>query len=302
MPDTQQRIQSIIDENQIVLFMKGNAQQPRCGFSARAVGILQELGVAFETVDVLGDPEIRSGIKTFSDWPTIPQLYINKEFVGGSDIVMEMSQSGELNQLLGVEYVEPIKPSITITDDMVAALQHFGASHSGLARLEVSANFQYNITFSEQKTGDFVVESNGVTMLVDKSSARRADGIKLDYKPGTGGGVIIDNPNEPPTVTQIDVFQLRNLMESGAITVFDVRSTREREIAAIKDSIHLNEEGESTLKKLVKDTPIAFYCHHGVRSQQAAEHYRTMGFSNVHNVVGGIDAWSLNIDTDVTRY
>ena len=98
--DTQQRIKSIVDENTVVLFMKGNAQFPMCGFSGRAVQILKACGVdQFKTVNVLEDEEIRQGIKEFSNWPTIPQLYVKGEFVGGSDIMMEMYQSGELQQL-----------------------------------------------------------------------------------------------------------------------------------------------------------------------------------------------------------
>ncbi|MEM5388069.1 Grx4 family monothiol glutaredoxin [Paraburkholderia phymatum] len=98
--DTQQRIKQIVDENPVVLFMKGNAQFPMCGFSGRAVQILKACGVdQFKTVNVLEDEAVRQGIKEYSNWPTIPQLYVNGEFVGGSDIMMEMYQSGELQQL-----------------------------------------------------------------------------------------------------------------------------------------------------------------------------------------------------------
>ncbi len=98
--DTQQRIKQIVDENSVVLFMKGNAQFPMCGFSGRAVQILQACGVdQFKTVNVLEDDEIRQGIKEYSNWPTIPQLYVKGEFIGGSDIMTEMYQSGELRQL-----------------------------------------------------------------------------------------------------------------------------------------------------------------------------------------------------------
>lgn len=99
--DTQQRIKQIVDENQVVLFMKGNAQFPMCGFSGRAIQVLKACGVdQFKTVNVLEDDEIRQGIKEFSNWPTIPQLYVKGEFIGGSDIMMEMYQSGELQPLL----------------------------------------------------------------------------------------------------------------------------------------------------------------------------------------------------------
>lgn len=97
---TQQQIEDIISTNHIVLFMKGTPQFPQCGFSGRVAHILKECGVEFTGINVLDDPEIRQGIKEFSNWPTIPQLYINKEFIGGCDIVTEMYQNGELQKLL----------------------------------------------------------------------------------------------------------------------------------------------------------------------------------------------------------
>src|SRR5919206_758371 len=105
MTEVRDRIEEVVRNNDIVLFMKGSALFPQCGFSSRAVAILDHLGVQYETVDVLQDPEIRNGIKAYSDWPTIPQLYVKGEFVGGSDIMMEMYESGELQQLLSDKQV-----------------------------------------------------------------------------------------------------------------------------------------------------------------------------------------------------
>jgi monothiol glutaredoxin len=100
MSEANNRIDEIVKSNDVVLFMKGTALFPQCGFSSRAIAILDHLGVPFETVDVLQDQEIRQGIKQYSDWPTIPQLYVKGEFVGGSDIMMEMFEAGELQQLI----------------------------------------------------------------------------------------------------------------------------------------------------------------------------------------------------------
>jgi monothiol glutaredoxin len=105
MSDVNQRIEGLVQGHDVVLFMKGTALFPQCGFSSRAVAILDHLGVSFETVDVLQDPEIRNGIKAYSDWPTVPQLYVKGEFVGGSDIMMEMFEAGELQQLIDEKQV-----------------------------------------------------------------------------------------------------------------------------------------------------------------------------------------------------
>lgn len=106
MSDTQTRIDQLVKSNPVVLFMKGNASFPMCGFSGRAIQILKASGVdpkALVTVNVLEDEAIRQGIKDYSNWPTIPQLYVKGEFIGGSDIMMEMYQSGELQQVLGTQ-------------------------------------------------------------------------------------------------------------------------------------------------------------------------------------------------------
>jgi len=100
MSEVKQKIESLLAEHKIVLFMKGNQQFPMCGFSARACAILQDLGVKFHDVNVLDDEAIREGVKQYGNWPTIPQLYVDKQLVGGSDIMMEMYQSGELKELV----------------------------------------------------------------------------------------------------------------------------------------------------------------------------------------------------------
>jgi len=101
-PEVKERIDNLVNQNKILVFMKGNKLMPQCGFSNNVVQILNTLGVPYETVDVLDDYEIRQGIKEYSNWPTIPQVYINGEFVGGSDVLIELYQQGELQQLVEV--------------------------------------------------------------------------------------------------------------------------------------------------------------------------------------------------------
>jgi monothiol glutaredoxin len=101
-PEVQTRIQELVDNNKILVFMKGSKLMPQCGFSNNTVQILNSLGAPYETVDVLQDPDIRQGIKEYSNWPTIPQVYISGEFVGGSDVLIELYQQGELQQMVEV--------------------------------------------------------------------------------------------------------------------------------------------------------------------------------------------------------
>lgn len=107
MSEVNTKIDGVVNGNDVVLFMKGTPLFPQCGFSSKAVAILEHLGVGFESVDVLQDMEVRQGIKEYSDWPTIPQLYVKGEFVGGSDIMMEMYEAGELGELMAEKKVAP---------------------------------------------------------------------------------------------------------------------------------------------------------------------------------------------------
>ena len=298
------QIQSLVDSHPVVLFMKGTTDMPQCGFSARAIGILSELEVDVHGVDVLSDPNIRSGIKSFSQWPTIPQLYIKGEFVGGSDIIGQMAENGELHEMLGLKFEPPVAPDITITDSMKKAISAAGTGSGEFARFVVSPRFEYQLGIDRQNEGDFVVESNGVKLLVDRGSAKRAQGVTLDFQDGPGGGVLIDNPNEPARVKQLDVRQLAELLKGGReLQLIDVRTAAERQVAMLSDSAqHLTPELMTQLEQLPKDTLLVFHCHHGGRSQQAAQHFASQGFRKVHNLQGGIDAWSMFVDSSVPRY
>jgi monothiol glutaredoxin len=302
-----QRIQNIVDNDRVVLFMKGNAQMPQCGFSARTIEVLNALGVPFETVDVLSDPDIRQGIKAFSDWPTIPQLYIDKEFIGGSDIVSQMFASGELHQAVGVTYEAPKPPDITVTEAFVAAIQaalaDAGGDLSVFPRIQISPSFEYGIGLSNRSPGDLEVEAGGLVFLIDSDSAGRADGMRMDFNEAEGGGVVIDNPNEPVQVQHMSPSQLQELRTAGtAHHLIDVRSETEWATAKIDGAILMNATGQRQLDELPKDSLIVVMCHHGIRSAQAAQQLLGMGFTNVHNLMGGIEAWSTQVDAGVPRY
>ncbi len=297
------RIQETLDANRVVLYMKGNKMFPRCGFSASVVGALDELGVAYETVDVLSDPEIRQGIKEFTEWPTIPQLYVDKEFVGGSDIIKQMVATGELHKMLGVAFEEVEAPTVHLSDAMVEAFKAASAEQEGSIRIEISTDFRYGVGFTPKSPGDLEVVSNGLTILFDRASAKRANGMTLDFAPGPDGGIKVDNPNEPASVGNLSVQELKALLDDGAnMTLFDVRTTDERETASIEGAVHYDEAGRAQLAELGKDALIVFHCHHGGRSMAAAQEALEQGYSQLYNVAGGIDAWSAHVDPSVPRY
>jgi monothiol glutaredoxin len=297
------RFDDLVKTNRVVLFMKGTRRAPACGFSAQVINILDELVPAYETVDVLASTEVRDGIKEYSQWPTIPQLYVEGRFVGGCDIVKEMHAAGELGKLLGVGDEVP-RPAITISPGALAALCEAREADGDELHLEIDPRYQYGLFFGPRQGNEVAVEAAGITVLMDRATARRADGLSIDYVEGPGGaGFKIQSPHEPPKVKQISPADLKAMIDAGErFELLDVRTPRERAIASIPGARLLDADGQQWLAGLPKDTPLVFHCHHGGRSQSAAEHYLGAGFRNVSNVRGGIDAWSLTVDPKVQRY
>jgi monothiol glutaredoxin len=301
--EVQSRIEDLIGHHQIVLFMKGNKHFPQCGFSARVIKMLNEVGAKYETFNVLSDAAVRDGIKEFSEWPTIPQLYVNKEFVGGCDIVTEMFQSGDLQKLLGAPVEEVVPPAMTVTPAAAKAFRD-AAEPATTLRLDISADFQYELFFDAPQPADIVANCDGLEVRMNRATAKRAAGMRVDYVVVDGGGAFkIDNPNEPPRVRPIRVEELQALIQEKAVfTLFDVRTVEEQATARIEAARPYDAAGEAHLATLPKDAKILFHCHHGGRSRTAAERVVANGYRNVFNVEGGIDAWSQRIDTTVPRY
>jgi monothiol glutaredoxin len=301
-----QEIDRLIHDHEVVLFMKGNRISPQCGFSATVVGILDSILPDYHTVDVLSAPEIREGIKSYSSWPTIPQLYVKGELVGGCDIVQEMMGSGELYTTFGLEPVEVVPPKISISAKARAALEQAIAEHGGPGRelhLSVDATYQSHLSIAPRTKADVEAVIPDLVLLLDPISASRADGLSIDVAETPDGQAFkVDNPNAPQ-VHQMSVRELKAAMDAGeSFELLDVRTPEERATASIPGSHLLNEDEAARIESLPKDAKIVLHCHHGGRSQHAAEQFVSLGFTQVYNVVGGIDAWSQEIDSDVPRY
>ncbi|EYF08069.1 Grx4 family monothiol glutaredoxin [Chondromyces apiculatus] len=307
------RITEIIGSDDVVLFMKGSRRMPQCGFSSTVVQILDGLLPKYTTVNVLSDPDIRDGIKAFSDWPTIPQLYVKGEFLGGCDIVRQMHASGELAEKLGslsgsagAAAAPAAPPKVKLSETAAKALK--GAVETegdgGEVHIEISATYEYGLYVGPRAPGDVEVKAGGMTLLFDAASARRAEGLSIDYVEGdAGAGFRLESPNEPPKVRQLSPADVKAMKDKGeAFELFDVRTPKERAAASIAGSRLLDEEAQRYLMGLPKDTTLVFHCHHGGRSQAAAEHFLGQGFRNVFNLKGGIDAWSQTVDPSIPRY
>lgn len=305
-PETRARIEQTLSSNRVVLFMKGDPSAPRCGFSAKAVGILDALSPGYASVDVLADADIREGIKEYGQWPTIPQLYIAGELVGGSDIIEQLLNSCELHELLGVAAPDRTPPTLSISEKAAEAIRRAMDSAEPGIGLHLAVDPRFNAQFQlKPVTGqEIVAEAAGIRVYLDLASAPRAQGISIDWVDDVrGSGLAISNPNAPPPVKSISVQDLHDRVVAGAIDVIDVRSPEEQAMAPFPPPHEvLDEASMERLSTLPKDLPLAFLCHSGNRSRQAAEHFRGLGFHDVYNVEGGIEAWSSEIDPAVPHY
>ncbi|MBA8889555.1 monothiol glutaredoxin [Dokdonella fugitiva] len=303
-PATRARIESLLADHHVVLFMKGTRLAPQCGFSAAAADRLNALLDDYHSVDVLADEEIRAGIKEFGQWPTIPQLYIGGELVGGADIVQSMFDSGELHRVLGVSAPDRTPPLLTISDAAVEKVRA-ALADAGDAKLflVVDGRFQPQFQLREPGEHDIVAVANGLEVRFDAASAQRARGASIDWtRTPHGEGLAIFLPQAPQAIRSLDVHQLKQRMHAGDITVVDVRPEQDRAFAPFAGAEPFTPETHARLTALPKDAALAFICHHGNSSRNAAEHFREHGFTNLWNVEGGIDAWSVEIDPSIPRY
>jgi monothiol glutaredoxin len=285
--------------------MKGTKSFPQCGFSASVVNILNTLVPKYATVNVLSDPDVRGGMKEYSDWPTFPQLFIKGEFVGGADIVRQMFESGELEKKLG-DLVQAAKvPNVTVSPraakELTEALKE--GSPGDVIHLTITAGWEHQLDIGGKEAAHITVQTEGITLQLDRASAARANGVSVDFvEDATGAGFKIENPNRPAMVRDVSPLEMKAMIESGKVKhVYDVRTQRERDITALPSSKLLDDTVMKEIEALPKDTALAFVCHHGNRSRGAADHFLKQGFKTVYNIAGGLAAWA-SIDPSIKQY
>jgi monothiol glutaredoxin len=304
-PELRQRIEDLLQANRIVLFMKGDPSAPQCGFSAKAVAALSSLEVPYAHVNVLADGDIREGIKAYGSWPTIPQLYIEGELVGGSDIIEQMANSGELHAAVGLPPPDRTPPALTVTPAAHAVLRKAIDDAGGdlVVKIDIDGRFRTRLALATPDANALSVDCDGIQVQVELAAARRADGIVIDFADDARGrGLVVENPNAPTPVRPLSPTDAHARCSDGSLRLVDVRPPDERARAAAPVPHLTLDDGPGALEGLPRDTPLAFLCHHGNRSAQAAEHFRQLGFREVYNVEGGIDAWAEHVDAEIPRY
>ena len=288
---TTHRIEQMLDDHPIFLFMKGTPQTPMCGFSSNTVKILKELlGDGFASFNVLDDPEIREGIKAYGQWPTIPQLYVNKELIGGNDIVSEMFNTGELHSLLKLEQPDRTPPKMTISEE---ALNHIkeGLKDMGDHQLFLSVDDEFNTRFSLEmpKGYEVVADLGDLKVYMDIGTARRTDGVEISWVDELqGSGLRIKNPNEPPAVQDLSVAELQDWLDTNVDNprIDDVRSAEKFAEGSVDHAVRLDKNSIQEIEAMDKDTPLVFVCQVGQSSMSAAEYFRKKGFTTVFILTG----------------
>jgi monothiol glutaredoxin len=198
---------------------------------------------------------------------------------------------------------EPAMPTITMSAAAIGAFEAAASDAGGDSlHLQIDTQFRPDLFFGPRAPDDIEVPTNGLPLLLDRATARLADGLRIDFVDGPGGGFKIHNPNEPPRVKQLTPPEAKAMLDRNELTLFDVRPEFERALAKIAAARPLDPAGQAYLMGLDRNVPIALYCHHGIRSRAAAEQLLFEGFKNVYNLQGGIDAWSATIDPSVPRY
>ena len=196
--------------------------------------------------------------------------------------------------------------SLTVTESAARAIRESAADPEGIAlRITIGPSFDYDLKLDRAGADDVTVEAGGITVILDADSASRAAGLTLDFDADDagGGGFTIDNPNAPAPVQQISPGELRALLDNGEpFELLDVRTPAERAMASIAGSRLLDQALHDELMQRDRQTPLVFQCHHGIRSQAAAEYFQRAGFRRLYNLRGGIEAWSIEVDPSVPRY
>ncbi|QKK01805.1 MAG: Grx4 family monothiol glutaredoxin [Pseudomonadota bacterium] len=293
-PAVREQIETQIASHKVVLYMKGSPKMPQCGFSARTAGILDELlDGDYASFNVLEDESIREGIKAYGSWPTIPQLYVEGELVGGCDIVIEMYNNGELHELFGLEKPDRTPPDIGITDAAAEKIREFLDAYPGNhLHFAVDAGWEAQFQVGPKQGHEIETEANGITVLMDLASAQRARGAMIDWVETLDGeGLKLDLPSAPAPVRSMKPDELQTRLNAGErLLVIDTRNESDRRDRPLDLARPLDADLMAELGSADRNLPLVFVCKVGETSQQYAEHYRKQGYTQVYNLEGGVRA------------
>jgi len=292
-PEIHDRIEGMVTGNKVMLFMKGTPKMPQCGFSAQTAGALDTLLEGdYASFNVLEDNDIREGIKAYGNWPTIPQLYVDGELIGGCDIIMEMFNAGELHEVFGLEAPDRTPPEIEITPKAAEKIGEFLSAYPGQhLHFKIGSDWDAQFHLGPRAGTEIEATAGELKVLMDLASAQRARGARIDWAETVQGeGLKLDLPGAPPAVRQMSPDELQQRLNAAErIVVVDTRNELDRQQKPLDFARPLDAGLMAELKDADRSTPLVFVCNKGLSSQEVAEHYRKQGFTEVFNLTGGAE-------------
>lgn len=317
---TRDSIATIVKDEKLLIFAKGTREAPRCGFSARAIDVIARLGKPFKVVNILEDPTLRPALVEFSQWPTSPQVFLDGELLGGSDIVQELFESGELQQKVAKSFGDapapaPEKPPVSITPEALAKVREFMETANDKLRLHVNVSngertYALEIDTYSHAGQDLSYTINGITVVHARAMRPLFNALEVSWvsKDDSEGFAVREVGQAPalPVPFEIKRDELESLLKSDAkaglessLKIVDVREDEEWAEGHGEGTIHLalsRLEKEWEQKGLEKSDTIIMVCRSGNRSGQATKAFRDrFGFAKTRNLVGGISNLPLPI-------
>lgn len=302
-----QRIEALTRSHRLVLFMDGTSEAPESAASLSACRVLDGIGLDYTQVDLEFDRRLREGIAAHGGLPAIPQLFIDGEPVGGVDVIERMAHSGELHAALGLAAPDRTPPTVRLTPAAAEFLRGVIANSGSdmVAEISVDAQFASCLCIEPRRKDAIATEVEGVPLQFDLASARRADGLSIDWEDidrGPSWSFVYPNAPVPKPVRAISPADADARVRAGTLTIVDLRPAQERALAPLPVPFLHMDDGTHEIRNLPPDAPLACLCHRGDRSYYAAEHFLQLGHRDVYHVEGGIDAWADSVDASIPHY
>lgn len=304
---TRQRIEALRPSHRLVLVMSGTTDTSLCGSSLRLCELLDGIGLDYACIDAASELEPGRRGKRGTGWLAIPQLYVDGEFLASGDLIEQMANAGELHFALGLPAPDRHPPEVTLSaaaaDFLRAAIAN--SAPGTVAEIEVDAKWASCVRLVARRQGMIQAQADGVPLQFDLASARRSDGLSIDWEDVDRGpswtmhfpGAPVIEPVRPISAADADAAA-----REGLLLIVDIRHPQERALAQLNLPFLSLDESSHEIRNLAPTVPLAVLCHHGDRSVHAAEHLHRLGHRDVYYIEGGIEAWAKLVDTTIARY
>lgn len=302
-----QRIETLLRAHRLVVFMNGAPDAPERFFSHKICRLLDGLGLDYAYVDVSADSKLREQIKAYGGLQAIPQLYLDGQPLGGNEVVEQMAGADELHAALGLPVPDRTPPAVRLTPAAAEFLRGVvrGKGEGTVVDIAVDPQFRSSLRFGPRRNDAIAAEMDGVALQFDLASARRAEGLSIDWQDvERGPSLLLSHPRAPvpKPVRWISPSEADARVRAGTLTIVDLRREEERALARLSVPFLYLDEGTHEIRHMPPQAPLAVLCHRGERCWHGAQHLVQLGHRDVYAIEGGIDAWAADVDASIPRY